>query len=135
MFNDPLQHVIAQAQRNGLGLYLLLIDLDHFKQINDTWGHDAGDAVLKAVSACLKTVVRDADRTARLGGDEFAVLLADTVTPEDAGAACQRIIDGLARALGAQPLAQVPGASIGGACFPRDARHAAALYKAADVAL
>ncbi|MDR7296671.1 diguanylate cyclase (GGDEF)-like protein [Pelomonas aquatica] len=136
LFNDDLRHLMAQAQRNGLGLYLLLIDLDHFKQINDTWGHDAGDAVLRSVSASLNVAVREADRTARLGGDEFAVLLPDTSDPAAAEAVCRRIVDALADALRqARPLALLPSASIGGACYPRDAQDVDALYKAADLAL
>jgi diguanylate cyclase (GGDEF)-like protein len=136
LFNDDLRHLMAQAQRNGLGLYLLLVDLDHFKQINDTQGHDAGDAVLKAVSACLTGAVREADRTARRGGDEFAVLLPDTADPGAAEAVCRRIIEGLADALPqAASLPVLPSASIGAACYPRDAQDVDALYKAADLAL
>ena len=136
LFSDDLRHLMAQAQRNGLGLYLLLIDLDHFKQINDTLGHDAGDAVLRAVSAGLNAAVREADRTARLGGDEFAVLLPDTSDPEAAEAVCCRIIEGLARALPQmQPSLAMPSCSIGAACYPRDAQDVDALYKAADLAL
>ena len=136
LFNDDLRHLMAQAQRNGLGLYLLLIDLDHFKQINDTQGHDAGDAVLKAVSACLAGALRESDRAARLGGDEFAVLLPDTADPAAAEAVCRRIAEGLAQVLpqGTSSLA-MPSASIGAACYPRDAQDVDALYKAADLAL
>ncbi|MEO6281537.1 diguanylate cyclase domain-containing protein [Roseateles sp.] len=136
LFNDDLRRLMAQAQRNGLGLYLLLIDLDHFKQINDTLGHDVGDAVLTAVAACLNASVRESDRAARLGGDEFAVLLPDTSEPEAAEAACRRIAEGLARVLPQDSaLPALPGASIGAACYPRDAQDVDALYKAADVAL
>jgi diguanylate cyclase (GGDEF)-like protein len=136
LFSDDLRHLMAQAQRNGLGLYLLLIDLDHFKQINDTLGHDAGDAVLRAVSACLTAAVRESDRTARLGGDEFAVLLPDTSEPEAAEAVCRRIVEGLAQVLPQmQPSPAMPSASIGAACYPRDAQDVDALYKAADLAL
>lgn len=136
LFNDDLRHLMAQAQRNGLGLYLLLIDLDHFKQINDTQGHDAGDAVLRTVAACLNRSVRESDRTARLGGDEFAVLLPDTAEPAAAEVACRRIAEGLVRLLPKDQAAAVPpSASIGAACYPRDAGDADALYKAADLAL
>jgi diguanylate cyclase (GGDEF)-like protein len=136
LFSDDLRHLMAQAQRNGLGLYLLLIDLDHFKQVNDTLGHAAGDAVLRAVSTCLNAAVRESDRTARLGGDEFAVLLPDTADPEAAEAVCRRIIEGLAQVLPQmQPSPAMPSASIGAACYPRDAQDVDALYKAADLAL
>lgn len=136
LFNDDLRHLMAQAQRNGLGLYLLLIDLDHFKQINDTQGHDAGDAVLRTVSACLGLAVREADRTARLGGDEFAVLLPDTIEPAAAEAVCRRIAQALAQVLPqGQSSLTLPSASIGAACYPRDAQDVDGLYKAADLAL
>ena len=125
LFNDDLRHLMAQAQRNGLGLYLLLIDLDHFKLVNDTLGHDAGDAVLRTVSACLNVAVREADRTARLGGDEFAVLLPDTADPDAAEAVCRRIAQGLARVL---PQGQ-------SALTLPSARDVEGLYKAADLAL
>jgi diguanylate cyclase (GGDEF)-like protein len=136
LFNDDLRHLMAQAQRSGLGLYLLLVDLDHFKQINDTLGHDAGDRVLKTVSACLTAAVREADRTARLGGDEFAVLLPDTADPAAAEAVCRRIIEELHTALPQVVSSPVlPSASIGAACYPRDAQDVDTLYKAADLAL
>ena len=136
LFNDDLRHLMAQAQRNGLGLYLLLIDLDHFKLVNDTLGHDAGDAVLRTVSACLNVAVREADRTARLGGDEFAVLLPETADPDAAEAVCRRIAQGLARVLPqGQSALTLPSASIGAACYPRDAKDVEGLYKAADLAL
>ncbi|HEY9109700.1 MAG TPA: diguanylate cyclase, partial [Roseateles sp.] len=136
LFNDDLRHLMAQAQRNGLGLYLLLIDLDHFKQINDSQGHDVGDAVLRAAAGCLTASVRESDRVARLGGDEFAVLLPDTSDRAAAEAACRRIAEGLARVLPqAQPAPRLPSASIGAACYPQDAADMEALYKAADLAL
>jgi diguanylate cyclase (GGDEF)-like protein len=136
LFNDDLRHLLAQAQRSGGGLYLLLVDLDHFKQINDTLGHDAGDAVLKTVSEVLTSAVREADRTARLGGDEFAVLLPDTADPAAAETVCRRILEGLAGALPPMPPgAPQPSASVGAACYPRDAQDTDGLYKAADLAL
>ena len=135
MFNDDLRRMMAQAGRNGSSLFLLLIDLDHFKQINDTLGHDAGDAVLAAVGARLMAAVRASDRVARLGGDEFAVLLPDTADLESVHTICQRIFDGLATQLPQHSAPPLPGMSIGAACFPRDAQDPDALYKAADIAL
>ena len=133
MFTDQLRRLVAQARRSGQPLYLLLIDLDHFKQINDTLGHDAGDAVLCAVAQRLEAAVRTNDLVARLGGDEFAVLLPGG-TPEAVQTVCGRILDSLA----AEPLdgtTPLPGASVGAATLATSELDPERLTKAADVAL
>jgi diguanylate cyclase (GGDEF)-like protein len=135
LFNDELKRLLAQAGRSGRGFTLLLIDLDHFKRVNDTLGHATGDAVLVAVSQGLLSAVRETDRVARLGGDEFAVLLPDTTDAVSVEAVCQRIVDALAAPLPQAGAELQPSASIGGASCPQDAQAADALYKAADVAL
>jgi diguanylate cyclase (GGDEF)-like protein len=135
MFNDDVRRMLAQARRNGSGMVLLLIDLDHFKQINDTLGHQAGDAVLAAVGARLVGAVRESDRVARLGGDEFAVLLAETTEPASARIVCERILASMAAKSPQYLGPQLPGISIGAARFPQDADDPDALYKAADMAL
>jgi diguanylate cyclase (GGDEF)-like protein len=135
LFNDDLRRMMAQARRNGSSLFLLLIDLDHFKQINDTLGHHAGDTVLTAVGARLMAAVRESDRVARLGGDEFAVLLPDTIDRASVNVICERFMDGLAAWTPRQTDPALPGASIGAACYPQDAKDSDALYKAADFAL
>ena len=134
LFTDQLRRMVAQSQRSGQPLYLLLIDLDHFKQVNDTLGHDAGDAVLRTVAQRLEAAVRSSDLVARLGGDEFAVLLPDSGTPEAVQAVCERILHKLALPVeaGTPPL---PGASIGAATLPPSALDAEMLTKAADLAL
>ena len=137
LFNDELRRLIADAERGGNGFVLALIDLDHFKQINDTFGHDAGDAVLVAASRRLAEAIRAGDRAARLGGDEFAILL--RVRAEDATSldtACQRISAQLAAPvdLPAGNTVRV-GSSMGIARFPEDANSAEKLYKSADAAL
>jgi diguanylate cyclase (GGDEF)-like protein len=135
-FRDALQRLTEPPQRPGSGFFLLLIDLDHFKQINDTHGHAAGDAVLIAVAGCLQAALREGDRVARLGGDEFAVLLPGTTDPAAAERVARRIFDGLAAMLTQHPaLPPTPGISIGAAAFPADATDPDALYHAADLAL
>jgi diguanylate cyclase (GGDEF)-like protein len=135
MFNDDARRMLAQARRNDSGVFLLLIDLDHFKQINDTFGHQMGDAVLAAVSARLVAAVRESDRVARLGGDEFAVLLPETTDTASVRVVCERIFASVASASPQHPGAELPGISIGAACFPLDADDSDGLYKAADIAL
>ena len=135
LFNDELRARFAHALRGGAGFALLLIDLDRFKQVNDTRGHDAGDAVLVAVAHRLREAVRETDRVARLGGDEFAVLLADFVDLPGIEAVCARICTAVGVPVEhAQAMLQV-GASIGAARAPHDATTPDTLYKAADLAL
>jgi diguanylate cyclase (GGDEF)-like protein len=137
LFSDELRRLVADADRGGEGFALALIDLDHFKQVNDTFGHDAGDAVLVATGRRLDEAIRASDRAARLGGDEFAILLrARGDDHAELDAACRRITDRLAAPV-ASPTGGMlrVGSSIGIARFPRDADSADALYKAADAAL
>jgi len=135
MFNDELRSHFAHLARHGRPFTLLLIDLDKFKQINDTMGHDAGDAVLVAVAARLEQAVRETDRVARLGGDEFAILLPDLVDVEGLAVVCARINELARRPIAhAGSMLQV-GVSIGVACAPRNAAAPDTLYKAADLAL
>ncbi len=135
LFNDELRRLLATMTRHGHGFALLLIDLDRFKQINDTLGHDAGDAVLEEVARRLTAAVREADRVARLGGDEFAVLLPDTPNDEAVEAVCSRIVETMKEPMDHLPSHLQPGASVGAALAPRHADTPDTLYKAADVAL
>ncbi|MET0266042.1 MAG: diguanylate cyclase [Duganella sp.] len=139
LFNDELRQLVAQAERGAATFTLLLIDLDHFKQINDTLGHDAGDALLAAVAGRLRAALREADRPFRLGGDEFAVLLShshDTAVPaQDALAVlCERILDSLAQPLPHGSSVIQVSASIGAAVCRHGDDHEQ-LYKQADLAL
>ncbi|HEV6964394.1 diguanylate cyclase domain-containing protein [Roseateles sp.] len=137
LFNEELRGRIAEVRRGGGGFALALIDLDRFKQINDEYGHAAGDAMLVAAAQRLRDVVRAGDRVARLGGDEFVALLrpvGDSLEALDA--VCSRIVEELGRPL-SLPGGQVvqAGASVGVARCPQAAEDADALLKAADVAL
>ncbi|MEP6503860.1 MAG: diguanylate cyclase, partial [Betaproteobacteria bacterium] len=134
MFNDDIKRQLALSQR-GQPFTLLLIDLDRFKQINDTQGHDAGDIVLTTVGARLRGAVRDIDQLARLGGDEFAVLLARSGDRVAVDAVCRRIVDSLGVPVPHKGGLLRTGASIGAAICPHDANNEVDLYKAADLAL
>jgi diguanylate cyclase (GGDEF)-like protein/PAS domain S-box-containing protein len=131
---DRLEQAIAGARRDGSCLSLLLMDLDRFKEVNDTLGHHAGDLLLQQVATRLRGALRQADTIARLGGDEFAVILPGT----DAGGVVT-VVENLLRRLHApfavegQPV--VIGASIGVALSPEHGEEADALMRRADVAM
>ena len=97
MFHERLQHALAQAQRNARQLAVLFIDLDRFKNINDTLGHEAGDQVLKEVAERLRGCLRDSDNVGRLGGDEFVVLIEELPQVPNAAAVAQKILDAVAK--------------------------------------
>ena len=135
MFGDYCRQMIAAAERQDSGFALLLIDLDHFKQVNDTLGHDAGDALLVETARRLREVARKADVVARLGGDEFAILLADTGVPSAVDIVCQRICEAFDAPVPHQGHEMRISPSIGAALFPSDGTTQDALYKSADLAL
>src|SRR6185436_1529509 len=91
LFNDRLEQSIRLARRENRRFALLYLDLDRFKPVNDTFGHAAGDELLKNVSSRIRAQVRDSDTVARIGGDEFSVILPDIATPEDARAVAHKI--------------------------------------------
>jgi diguanylate cyclase (GGDEF)-like protein/PAS domain S-box-containing protein len=135
LFGELLDHAIASARRHDRRCAVLFIDLDRFKVVNDSLGHEAGDLLLKEMAARLGNCMRKSDVVARLGGDEFVVLLEDL---EDASAAAD-----VAKKILSAVLAPVEilghecrvTASIGIAMFPTDAEDAAALMKNADMAM
>ncbi len=114
---------------------LLLLDLDHFKEINDTLGHAAGDVLLQEVAARLQAAVGDEGLVARLGGDEFAVLLPGLVDPSEAEPLAERLLQLLAAVVEFEGLRLSIEASIGIACHPQDAHEEAELFRRADVAM
>jgi diguanylate cyclase (GGDEF)-like protein len=125
-----LRHQGAHADRSGRGYAVLMLDLDHFKWINDFMGHLQGDAVLERVAAVLRECVRPMDCVARYAGDEFVVVL-----PGADGAAAAAVADRLRLALDHFPADALPapiGASIGIACYPHDGREPRELLGAAD---
>jgi diguanylate cyclase (GGDEF)-like protein len=135
MFGDYCRRMIAACERTDGGFALLLIDLDHFKQVNDTLGHDAGDVLLVETARRLRTIARKADVVARLGGDEFAILLADTAIPSAVDIACHRIQEAFDRPILHEGREMRTSPSIGVALFPVDGTTQDELYKSADLAL
>src|SRR5215470_11739851 len=98
-FHERLRHAIKLRHEDSRATGLLYIDLDNFKGINDRWGHDLGDEVLKEIGRRIELSVRPGDTAARLGGDEFAVVLTEPVAPEDAVGVAERLLGEIARPL------------------------------------
>jgi diguanylate cyclase (GGDEF)-like protein len=135
MFDSELTRLTAQALRGGAKYTLLLIDLDYFKRINDTLGHDAGDALLVEVGHRLGATLRLSDRIFRIGGDEFAVLLPETYAPSDIEAACRRIVENLRQPFDYLDQTLEPSSTVGAACWSATMAGSDAIYKYADLAL
>jgi diguanylate cyclase (GGDEF)-like protein len=133
LFQDRLDHALERASRNGSQAALLLIDLDHFKQVNDTIGHHIGDLVLQRVSRIFQTRVRRSDTVARTGGDEFSVILEGPTNRQDAEHVGRSLIQFLSQPFDLEGHSVRIGASVGIALFPEDASTAAALRIAADL--
>lgn len=125
---------LARARRDA-PFALLCIDLDHFKQVNDSLGHPIGDRLLREVTARLQATVRDTDLVARLGGDEFAITQDNVAQPESVTALARRIVEAIGAPYVIDGHRIVVGASIGIALAPQDGATAEALLKAADLAL
>jgi diguanylate cyclase (GGDEF)-like protein len=135
LFFDRLDQAIRIAARQRSHFAVAMIDLDRFKEVNDTLGHDAGDELLKAIATGLAEVVRDSDTLARLGGDEFAVIFPLIDSIEAAVAAARRVRQAIA-AVGDTQVGWASGsASIGLALFPEHGKDPATLLRAADVAM
>ncbi|MBP2157948.1 MULTISPECIES: bifunctional diguanylate cyclase/phosphodiesterase [Asticcacaulis] len=132
---DRLNQAMAHARRDQTQVALLLLDLDHFKHINDSLGHLVGDGLLEEVSRRIRSVLRETDTPARLGGDEFVIAASGLTDVADAEGLAQRILEVL------QPSAVIQGhhlrigTSIGIAMYPGDGDNPAALLQAADTAM
>lgn len=135
MFHEDFRKAIAWARREKSSFSLLLIDLDRFKQVNDTLGHDAGDALLQEAAIRLRAVLRENDCVARLGGDEFAILLMGGGQKVDIDTVCGRIVKSFAAPVRFQANSLWTSPSIGVAEYPTDGASEDELYKSADIAL
>lgn len=134
LFNDRLRQSIASARREKTKTALLFIDLDNFKIINDSLGHDAGDSLLQTVSNRLLTCVREVDTIARLGGDEFTAIL-DDCPPAEAERIARRMLDELMRSFDLFGQRVFVSCSIGIAFYPDDSEDSIGLLQAADTAM
>ena len=134
-FQARLQTAIIRAMQSDTAVGLLLLDLDHFKHVNDTLGHAAGDHLLSVFGKRLKNCVRGGDFVARIGGDEFAIILKEGIGGRDLLSAGDSILARLQKPTKFDGRALSAGASIGAALFPRDAQTANELFNSADAAL
>ncbi|MEO6359038.1 MAG: diguanylate cyclase, partial [Sphingomicrobium sp.] len=134
-FQARLQAVTLRAMESGGQVGLLLIDLDHFKHVNDSLGHAAGDDLLRAIATRLSDSIRESDFVARVGGDEFAVILENVRNKDDVLALGEKLSARIQKSIRVEHRVLRPGASIGGALFPVDAQSANDLFKTADTAL
>lgn len=139
LFNDRLEHALARAKRHGLSLAVMFLDLDDFKKINDTHGHEVGDVVLKIVAERLRETMRDADTVCRQGGDEFLYMLQEIRNVADITRVAEKIINAV------QAPCEIKGQdrslslsikpSIGIATFPKDGSSKDVLLDCADKAM
>ena len=133
---DHFPNMVAQARERGRMLALLFMDLDGFKQVNDTFGHRTGDALLQGVASRLKDCTKSKDAVVRLGGDEFVVLLRGLHAPDDARAIARRIVERVGEPYQVQGnRIDGVGCSIGISVFPDDAGDLDALMEMADQAM
>jgi diguanylate cyclase (GGDEF)-like protein/PAS domain S-box-containing protein len=135
MFAERAREAVAHARRHDKTAAFLFLDLDHFKQVNDTLGHDVGDGLLKGIASRLRAAVRGDDFVARIGGDEFCVLLQEITDPREAAAVAQKLLHELAKPCRVGEHEVFPGASIGIACVPQDGDDVALLLRLADAAM
>jgi diguanylate cyclase (GGDEF)-like protein len=135
LFLDRIEQEIRHASREDSNLAILFLDLDNFKQINDSLGHSAGDTVLVSISEKLKLALREIDTIARLGGDEFIILLSDFKRVEDINDIALKLFDAVQQPLAVNNNELFVTASIGISVFPDDGRNAEILLRNADTAM
>ncbi len=135
MFMHTLQRAFSLAQRRGKQFALFFIDLDRFKNINDSLGHEAGDRLLQDVARRLRHHLRESDTVARLGGDEFVVLVEDCADPRELNAIAQNILNAVGRPYTLSGREFHVTASIGISTYPADGLDPASLLKNADIAM
>lgn len=134
-FDAFLERSLIEASGKGDPVYLLILDLDRFKQINDSYGHQVGDSLLQEVARRIRAAVRSSDLVTRFGGDEFGLVLIDTPDDAAAGRVCEKLVGGVSEPYEIAGETLSIGASVGVSRFPWDAEEAQNLFRLADQAL
>lgn len=135
LFKDRFEHEICLAQRNKARLALFFLDLDHFKNVNDSLGHWAGDSLLKIIATRIQSCLRKTDTVARMGGDEFTIILPGLIGITDATELARKLVDAMTRPVQIKDHMVFVGVSIGIAIFPDDGSDFDTLTKHADTAM
>ena len=135
LFADRLEQAVIRSERSRTSMALMLVDIDDFKLVNDSFGHDAGDKLIKAVGELISKSLRRADTIARLGGDEFAVIIEDIDGPDDAISIADNLTTILEHNVRLDDQETYTSASIGIAVYPEDGKDARTLLKNADTAM
>lgn len=135
LFRDRLEHAVNLAERDGISFTLMFIDLDGFKQVNDNFGHDAGDMIIRICAERLSNCLRRSDSVARMGGDEFTLLLQHIEHHTDIAHIAEKVIDAISEPADINGNLVVVGCSIGIAIYPQAGRDADSLLKHADMAM
>lgn len=136
LFHDRLENTLIQSRRHGTHVGLMFLDMDRFKNINDSLGHRVGDEFLKLFAERLQHCVRDMDTVARLGGDEFTIILPDISSPRDVAFVAEKIVNSYATPMNMEDGHELfPSASIGISLYPEDGDKADPLIKNADTAM
>jgi diguanylate cyclase (GGDEF)-like protein/PAS domain S-box-containing protein len=135
LYNDRLSQAMIEARRQGRYVGVMLLDIDHFKMVNDTMGHEAGDELLRDIGKRLSVCVRESDTVARFGGDEFGLVLADMADPRDAIFVSQKMLDSFAPPFFVGGRELFVGPSIGITIYPVDSDDLDGLVKNADSAM
>lgn len=135
LVSDRVEQAIGQARRYQRRAALLFLDLDNFKTINDSLGHDAGDQLLKDVAARLQDAVREMDTVSRQGGDEFLIVLTDVADLDDISTVAKHVLHAMSQPFSLKGMQIVTSVSIGAALYPEDGDDFSALLKHADLAM
>ena len=134
-FRQHIDTVLEEARPAEGRVGLLFVDLDEFKLVNDTYGHEAGDELIRQAAERLSAVGRDSDAVARLGGDEFAIVLRDVESDEQVAAAARRVRASFSEPFALDELLVSIGASVGGGIWPEDGASVTELVRYADAAM
>ena len=135
LFHRRMQQALAEAEQKQQNMVLMFIDLDHFKEVNDSMGHDAGDELLKAATQRIRNTVRPQDTIARMGGDEFTVILPSPIQKTETTTIAETIVQTLSETFSLSEGKTHISASIGIVCYPEHGDNVSSLLKNADIAM